>query len=119
MLKPILSLAGKPENTSRSGQKYYVIRMEKLRDPDMKTTRLRHQNPPTYIPYVPYLSLETLGVYFLEPYGENAIAGNQLFGFHNSFSLPSAPWQGLEWGNTPVFKLNQWLLIYHKLIMTL
>jgi hypothetical protein len=40
---------------------------------------------------VPYLRLKTLGVYFLEPYGENAIAGNQLFGFHNSFSLPSTP----------------------------
>ena len=50
MLKPILSIAGKPENTSRSGQKNYVIRMEKLRDPDVKTTRLRHQNPHTYIP---------------------------------------------------------------------
>ena len=49
MLITIISLAGKPENTSRFGQKYYVIRMEILRDSDVKTTRLRHQNPHTYI----------------------------------------------------------------------
>jgi hypothetical protein len=60
---------------------------------------------------VPYFGFKTHGVYFLEPYGENAIAGNQLFGFHNSFSLPSTPLARLEWGNTPVFKLNQRLLI--------
>jgi hypothetical protein len=40
---------------------------------------------------VPYLGSKTHGVYFSEPYGENAITGNQLFGFHNSFSLLSTP----------------------------
>ena len=34
----------------RKTGKYLPIRMEILRDPDVKTTRLRHQNPHTYIP---------------------------------------------------------------------
>ena len=55
---------------------------------------------------MPYLSLETLGVYFLEPYGENAIAGNQLFGFHNSFSLPSTPLARLGVGKYARFQVK-------------
>jgi hypothetical protein len=40
---------------------------------------------------VPYFGSKTLGVHFSELHGENAIAGNQLFGFYNSFSLLSTP----------------------------
>ena len=55
---------------------------------------------------MPYLSLETLGVYFLEPYGENAIAGNQLFSFHNSFSLSSTPLARLGVGKYARFQVK-------------
>jgi hypothetical protein len=55
---------------------------------------------------VPYFGFKTHGVYFLEPYGENAIAGNQLFGFHNSFSLPSTPLARLGVGKYARFQVK-------------